>query len=336
MKKSGKIFVLIILALLNMYFVCAQTNITSLSRADFMFYNVENLFDCDNDPLTLDDEFTANGSRHWTKYKLEKKLKMLGRAILATSQWKSPTLIGLCEIENRNVLKSLLQISLLKFSNYGVIHRDSEDLRGIDVAIIYDTLKLELIFTKYYSINLIERPSREILYSKFRYQKDTLHIIINHWPSRYSGILASESKRIKASRKLRYICDSIFENNKKAKLIIMGDFNDNPTDKSLLELCHVSDKKKNQLINLMLDIEHGTHKYHSLWSLFDQFIISKSLLDSVESDYRVSSSVSQIKFLMENDPKYLGLKPFRTFYGFKYHGGYSDHLPILLTLKSLK
>lgn len=319
-----------------MHFVCAQTKIDTLIQIEFMFYNMENLFDCDNDPLTLDDEFTANGSRHWTKYKLEKKIKMLGRAILASNQWKSPVLIGLCEVENRGVLKSLIKNSLLRFSNYGIIHKDSKDLRGIDVAIIYDTLKLQHIFTKYYSIDLIDRPSRDILYAKFIYQLDTFHIITNHWPSRYTGTLASEPKRLSACRKLTFICDSILEKDNRSKLIIMGDFNDTPADKSLKELCRVSNPHKNYLINLMLNIKHGTHKFHSLWNVFDQFIVSKSLLDSVASGFSVYASVSQTKFLMENDTKYLGIKPFRTFIGFKYHGGYSDHLPILLTLKSLK
>lgn len=335
--KSKKYFLLLIYLILFANIVIGQESKSSYTQLEFMFYNVENLFDYENDSLTNDDEFTANGIRNWNKYRLDDKIKKLSRAILATNDWKPPALVGLCEIENRKVLDLLIKRSLLKNYNYDIIHKDSKDIRGIDVAIIYDTTRLRPGFIKYYTINLSGRPSRDILYTKFIYRKDSVHVLVNHWPSRYSGTLQSESSRLIASKKLKSICDSIFRTNKMAKLIIMGDFNDNPTNKSIKNLCKNSDTiGENYLINLMQGVRYGTYKFHGIWSIFDQFIISSILVDSLGSDFEINSSVSQAKFLYEKDEKYLGLKPFRTFIGFKYHVGYSDHLPILLKLRSLK
>jgi len=325
------------LLILISHLVIGQEDKINTTQLEFMFYNVENLFDCENDSLTKDDEFTVFGARKWNNYKLDKKIKMLSRAILASNDWKPPAVIALCEIENKKVLELLIKESLLKAYNYGIIHKDSKDLRGIDVAVIYDTLRIQAEFIKYYSINLSGRPSRDILYTKFIYREDSFHLLVNHWPSRYSGTLQSESSRLLACMKLKSVCDSVFTGNDMAKLIIMGDFNDNPNDKSLTELCDMSKSSGERfLFNLMRDTKQGTHKFHGIWNIFDQIIISKVLLDSLESDLIVRSSVSQVKFLFESDEKYLGVKPFRTFRGFKYNGGYSDHLPILLTLRSLK
>lgn len=309
----------------------------SLANLEILFYNVENLFDCENDSLTNDNEFTALGVRHWSKFKLNKKVKMLSRAILASNDWKSPAIIGLCEIENRTVLNLLIQNSLLRDNNYGIIHHDSKDLRGIDVALIYDTLILQTEFIKYYVINSIARPTRDILYTKFIFDKEYFHILVNHWPSRYSGTLQSESGRMLASKKLKSICDSILKEDPKANLIIMGDFNDNPSNNSLQELCSlIKPSGEHYLINLMSNAKYGTLKFQGIWSVFDQFIISKTLLDSLALKFVVKSLISKVEFLYEKDKKYLGKKPFRTFNGYRYQGGYSDHIPILLRFRPLK
>lgn len=335
--KSIKYFILPLLLLNYSNIVAGQESNSKNNQLEFIFYNVENLFDLENDSLTNDEEFIANGIRNWNKYRLDDKIKKLSRAILAANDWKPSAIVGLCEIENRKVLELLLEKSLLRKYNYDIIHKDSKDLRGIDVAIIYDTTRLQVDFIKYYTINLKGRPTRDILYTKFIYGKDSFHVLVNHWPSRYSGTLQSESSRLIASMKLKSICDSIFITNKMAKLIIMGDFNDNPTNKSLKSLCEISEViGESYLVNLMNDMRYGTHKFHGIWSVFDQFIISKVLIEGLRSEFEVNLSVSQVKFLYEKDEKYLGIKPFRTFYGFKYNGGYSDHIPILLRLRSLK
>lgn len=310
----------------------------------FMFYNVENLFDTEDDTLINDDEFTPGSIKHWDIYKYNQKLKHISKTVLNTG-WEVPVLIGVCEVENRKVLEDLTgKTPLIKF-DYGIIHINSPDRRGIDVGLLYQKGIYRPIYHHAFEVKFSfepERATRDILYSKGAIGDDTFHIFINHWPSRWGGQAASEPKRIEAASVLRGIVDSIFRTDPDSKIIITGDFNDGPENNSILkELGAVGDQESLShpgLYNYMHKLKSagiGTHKYQMEWNTLDQFIVSSGLLmdtANIYTDYN-SATIFEAAFLLEEDPFNPGVKPFRTYAGPRYLGGYSDHLPILLKLK---
>lgn len=311
-----------------------------------VFYNVENYFDPLNDSLTNDDEFTPDGTRHWSWYKFNKKRSKIYKAITAFSQWKIPDIIGFCEIENRFVLEELIKKTPFIDQNYQIVHEESEDFRGIDVGLIYNPKTVWPLEHHMIKIRFPGKPNkrtRDILHFKALLKnKDTLHIFINHWPSKYGGAIATIPLRAQAARTLKSYTDSILKANPKAHIVITGDFNDTPNDESITKYLGAAEPGKNddgQLINLSKNISklgyNGTLRYQGQWSTIDQFIVSPQMLKK-ESKIFTSEKmlrVGQIDLLLEDDKKYTGKKPNRTFIGFKYHGGFSDHLPISLDLK---
>ena len=197
-----------------------------------MFYNVENLFDVFNDSLTNDDEFTPEGERHWNNYKFYKKLNNLSKVIIGIGEWNPPSVIGFCEIENRFVLNKLIYETPLKNFDYKIIHSDSPDRRGIDVAFLYRQSKFEPFLLLPVPIHFPDNPeskTRDILYVKGILNKtDTIHFFVNHWPSRYGGYEDSKPRRMCVASVLRSKVDSILSVNHHPNIIIMGDFNDEP------------------------------------------------------------------------------------------------------------
>ncbi len=329
---------IILMLMLHVYKLQAQ-QISAFNQFDtltVLFYNVENLFDDIDDQNLGDDEFTRDGLRNWNAFKYKSKIKKISQVILAVNTWEAPDLIGLSEIENWNVLNELSSNSLLSNIGYKIIHKESSDHRGIDVGLLYNPQKVSILDSAFYSLELTENIfSRDILYAKIKFRKDTLHVFVCHWPSRYSGALSSEVNRIKASNLLFNQCQKIFSENVNSKILIMGDFNDEPTDKSLQNLANnLMLNNKSLLCNLMdNEFDLGTIKFQNQWYLFDQFIISNNLLEN-ESGLRYLNppQICSLPFLLVKDEKYLGVKPFRTFSGYKFIGGYSDHFPILLKL----
>ncbi|MCF6356867.1 MAG: endonuclease [Draconibacterium sp.] len=313
-----------------------------------LFYNVENLFDTKNNPDTEDDEYTPDGDRHWTYKRLNNKLLNTSKVILSADGWNIPTVVALCEIENRDVLDMLIADTPLKSQPYKIIHKESPDHRGIDVAFLYNTEQFIPINYKYYPLKNRDgsiKRTREILYvSGVINGTDTIHFFVNHWPSRYSGLLETKQLRASAAKLLRQKVDDLFEQFHSPKIIILGDFNDNPTDESLSEILYAkrinSQIAENDLYNLSFDwgkARSGTLKYQSQWSAFDQIIVSGALLNAT-SGFVVkpqNATIINYPFLFEKDEKYGGLKPKRTYYGFSYLGGFSDHLPVLLKLEEL-
>lgn len=334
------------LSLLLFFGEIRAQNETSSSMEDslrVLFYNVENLFDPFDDSLTVDEEFTSEGSRHWTWNKFQDKLNRVYKTILAAGNPYPPAIIGLCEIENRFVLNQLVYHTAFSKLDYRIVHEESPDRRGIDVALLFDPKKFELLYHEAIEVNFPFAPevkTRDILYIKgLVFNEDTLHIFVNHWPSRYGGQIISEPKRKHVADLVKHKSDSLYCQIESPSIIIMGDFNDEPEDESLqmhLQASNIQDT--NRLVNMMLeeiggDIE-GSHKYQANWGLLDQFIVSRSLLAS-SSPLRVCNDkvlIFNASFLLEKDEKYLGLKPYRTFTGFKYNGGFSDHLPIYFDL----
>lgn len=349
--------IVIILSLLQIAFMsCStgerlsnnQSDFDEKQRGDFriMFYNVENLFDTFDDTLKNDNEFLPNQKKFWTWQKYQTKLNHIYKVIVAVGGWSPPEIVGLCEVENYFVLKQLLEETPLSKVNYGIIHKNSPDMRGIDVALLYQKDKFRPIYYRAIPINFKKknRKTRDILYVKgVANSKDTLHVFINHWPSRWGGQLKSEPKRIFVASVLRNTVDSIYQTNSNANIIITGDFNDTPENKSINSTLDAkvdfSNIHNNQLYNLssnwLVEEEIGTLKYRDEWSVFDQMIISGAMLNPTNGKLLDKDDAHLFKadFLFEQDEKFLGVKPYRTYHGYRYHGGFSDHLPIYLDLK---
>jgi endonuclease/exonuclease/phosphatase family metal-dependent hydrolase len=315
--------------------------------ARIAFYNVENLFDVYDDSLTRDEEFTPEGPRHWNNNKFYKKINNTYKVIMALSESGPPAIVGLCETENRFVLKKLVYDTPLKNFNYRIIQFESPDWRGIDVALLYRANLFEPLFSVaipvLFPFDTASR-TRDILYVKgVLLDADTINIFVNHWPSRYGGYMPTVPKRNFAAQVLKNKTDSILRINENAAILIMGDFNDGPQDESLSEVLVAKNPANyglnNELYNLMLtkqdDWHYGSLKYQQGWNRFDMMIVSGGLLDDT-SALHISGKKATIfhaPFLLEIDKTHLGQKPNRTYIGFKYHGGFSDHLPVYLDIK---
>ena len=315
-----------------------------------VFYNLENLYDPYNDTTTLDDEFTSGGTKRWTYGRFLQKLNHVAKTFLAIGGWEPPAIIGMCELENRYVLNKLIYETPLKKSGYRFIHYESPDARGIDVALLY---RPEL-FRVFYSKNIrIRFPgdtmmhTRDILHVKgVLFEADTVNIFVNHWPSRRGGYRESVPKRLLVAGTLRILLDSLFRNNPESNIIIMGDFNDEPDQPSISGILHATgfspQTRSDSLVNLMIpklrDRSMGTHKYQGKWAILDQFMVSGSLLLNQKGVKTSPESVHifTANFLSEDDERFLGSKPRRTYSGPRYNGGFSDHLPVYLDVWEVK
>ena len=276
-----------------------------------LFYNVENLFDTEDDTLKNDNEFLPTSKKKWTHSKWNDKTIKIAKIIAGNNY---PEIIGLCEVENRVVLEKIKNHYLFKNKKYAIIHFESPDSRGIDCAILYQYERVDLLSMRANKVNLNGRKTRDILSATFTHFKDTLTVFVNHWPSRYGGRVKSNSKRKKASEVLLLLMDSTSTHYPNHKIIAMGDFNDEPKDSSLKVLSNYSNRSEEL---------NGTLKYKGKWQVFDQFICSKN--------FYYNLTVYKPDFLLEKDKTYGGEKPFRTYYGPFFNGGFSDHLPIKLT-----
>lgn len=319
--------------------VIAQAKIETGNSAGIMFYNTENLFDTRNDSLKNDDEFTPEGTRHWTYSRMRHKWVGLSRVIINANGWEAPVIIGLCEVENRWVVNSMLYETGLKNLAYDVIHYESPDNRGIDVAMLYQTTRVSILYSQPIPVKIEgDRPTRDILFVKAVLDhSDTLFVLVNHWPSRWGGAVATHPKRRLAAKTLRHITDSLLAINKLSKVIIMGDFNEPPqSDIFKVDLNVGAPADDNWLVSPALDLPPGTGtlKYQHEWSVFDQIIVSRPLLTDTLGLGMQSPQLRIIRlpFLLMRDENYGGEKPFRTYIGFKYQGGYSDHLPVWIDL----
>ena len=316
-------------------------------RYRVMFYNVENLFDTVNDTLVNDEEYLPHETRGWNEEKYYTKLTNIYRVIISCGEWDPPAIVGLCEVENRSVLDDLVQHTPLRKFNYSIIHFDSPDRRGIDVAMLYrgdhfipDTaypVPVDFPFDR-------DSKTRDILYVKgYVDGRESLHLFINHWPSRYGGYEATQPKRNHAAITLRTAIDSIVRLEPHARILAMGDFNDGPFDESLVDYLgatpDTTGQKREGLLNLTAPFAtttlSGTLKYREGWNTFDQMVISANLFIREDGLYVTDSGarIHSPEFLLEEDETYLGLKPFRTYAGMRYLGGFSDHLPVFLDLK---
>ena len=286
-----------------------------------MFWNVENFFDWkDQGTGESDREFSSFGSRRWTKSRFYAKCDAIAKSVMWIGEryGRMPDVIGLAEVENKGVLTKLLNYTLLRKYGYDMVHQDSDDRRGIDVALLYRKSSMSCVSETFIKpvINGVEFPTRDILHACMRFSDGSdIDLIVNHHPSKYGGEKESEIKRYAAMEALRNICDSLGRDN----VIAMGDFNDTPDGSQFSMLDGVLDNKGISLY----ENHEGTIRYKGKWELIDFFLTGPEM-DVSEME------VVKIPFLTTYDRKYPGKKPLRTYSGPRYLGGVSDHCPILI------
>ncbi|MEM7105448.1 MAG: endonuclease/exonuclease/phosphatase family protein [Bacteroidota bacterium] len=334
MKKTFQLFLLLIVL---SAFAFKKGEVKEFSVA---FYNVENLFDTENDPDKEDDWFLPEGRNNWTSERYNKKLNDIAKVIDAMGQ---PTVIGLCEVESKTACEDLVSTDALKSSNYGFVHYESPDWRGIDNVLLYKKDELKDIESSIIRINfppevIEDYTTRDILYVKGKlHGKYLIHFFVNHWPSRRDGLKESEPRRTYIAEQLRQEVAKIKNDDPNARIIMMGDFNDEPDNNSLLNVLKASldvkSAKKTGLYNCMADLDAaglGTYNYRGNWNLLDQFIISKALLKKKSGLKKEETIIFREDWMMYKSDRF-GETPNRTYGGPNYYGGYSDHLPIKMT-----
>ncbi|MDN3641504.1 endonuclease/exonuclease/phosphatase family protein [Lutimonas halocynthiae] len=313
------------------------------------FYNVENLFDTVDDSLTFDEDYTLNGKNHYSKTDYIEKINKTARVISEIGSGKinsGPCIIGLAEIENFKVLDDLVHTIKLQNFAYQIIQKDSPDRRGIDVALLYreaDFLPLE---TKFIEVRLWNERgeriyTRDILYVNGILDNDEIHIIVNHWPSRRGGKSRSETKRMKTAYLVRQLTDSITLANPEAKILILGDFNDDPIDKSIKKGLLKPIQAENNVLypffnpmEVMFKKGWNSMSYRDGLHLFDQIILSSNLKSdnsSINGYVFYRAGIYNPSYLISQKGKYKGY-PLRSFENNRYAGGYSDHFPVYVQL----
>ncbi|MDY8135295.1 endonuclease [Aquimarina sp. 2201CG5-10] len=303
------------------------------------FYNLENLFDTKDNPHTLDDDFLPESEKNWNQKRYEKKLFKLGTAISNVGfnkTGKAPVILGVAEVENKAVLEDLARTKHLINKNYGVVHYESPDERGIDVGLLYQKDFFEVTYSE--SIKVLvdnengERDyTRDILHVTGNLNNEEIHILVNHWPSRRDGAELTAYKRITAAQKNREIIDRIIGENPNAKIMIMGDFNDDPSSESVKQ--HLVQQDLYNPMEWLHTRYRGTLSYRGRWNLFDQIIFSHNFHKYEKGNHSFSeAAIFDNDFLKIYKGRYKGT-PFRTYAGGKYRGGYSDHFPVYVQLK---
>lgn len=304
----------------------------------FAFYNVENLFDIYDDPITKDEEFTPTGKKNWTEERYQKKLEQLSTVV---ADLKFPEILGVCEIENKKVLSDWVAHRKLADQNYHIVHFDSPDKRGIDNGLLYrkdhfTVLEKEAIAINFPKEIVEDYTTRDILYVKGNYRGEVLHVFINHWPSRRGGLEASQPKRVYVASQLREKTDAILANNPKANILIMGDLNDETDNDSVAKTLGAAapDVSTPQyLYNFTQPLDaagEGSYRYKANWNMLDQIIVSPNMTSGKLR--AVKAHIFNPDYLNYLDKKY-GKKPNKTYGGPNYYGGYSDHYPVYLEVR---
>lgn len=333
------------------YFILALLVLTTgIGRAQehfrVMFYNVENLFDTHDDPQTRDEEFTPAGAKHWTQERYMIKLRKLAEVVDSVGGGEWPLVVGMAEVENRRVLEDFTEKTILADGNYGIVHGDSPDRRGIDVALLYRKDCLKILETEFLRLPFPEDTTirtRDVLYAKSLLQEDTIHFFVCHFPSMIGGERQSEWRRQRAAGVVRHKVDSLFRLNPSAAIMIMGDLNGKANTLAQKTMkTRSSDKRirRGELYNTgyyLLKKSYGSYRYKGNWQTIDHIIVSGGLLLK-ETRYRADRRVTvySAPFLLEEDRTYFGFKPRPTYRGPRYIGGYSDHLPLYIQLRSVK
>lgn len=298
------------------------------------FWNVENLFDTLDDPKINDEEFLPTSKKEWNDQKFQAKINKLAEAIASMNNGDGPDFLGLCEVENKFVLEILLSSKLKNFG-YGIIHEDSPDARGIDVAMLYKKSRLKFVSQKSAEVKLpTNYPTRLLLTAKFNVGDEPIVFSVNHWPSRRGGEEESEKNRIEAASTLKNLLDENYPNE---KIILLGDFNDEPNNRSIAEILSAENfncgdvkfdrQKFYNLAYTKMEQGLGSYKYRDQWDMIDQIIVSPNLLNGKIKYICESFEIYNPYFLQTHSGKYEGA-PYPTFGGARYLGGYSDHFSV--------
>ncbi|NQU88699.1 MAG: endonuclease/exonuclease/phosphatase family protein [Mariniphaga sp.] len=329
--------------LVAMIFSCQKNNDISRKKLTVVFYNVENLFDLEDEPGKSDEEFTPEGSKEWTQERLDKKLNDLSKVLSSVNKTELPEIIGLCEVENKKVLMDLVETDLLKARNYKIVHYESPDFRGIDNALIYRSDEFTVEESKPVKVvfeNDQDYVTRDILYVKGKTtNREILHIFVNHWPSRIGGEAETEPKRVKVASIIKSMVDSIQIAEKNPNIIVLGDMNDEPINKSMINILGAKDplvEPQAKLQNLMFEIDKqnlGSYNYQGNWNMLDNIIVSESLLDN--KGFTCSDKQGYVfhEEWMEFKNREGEMSPNRTYGGSNYYGGISDHFPVYIILE---
>ena len=329
----------------------ALFTVASLSAQDkpysVVFYNLENLFDIYNDPETHDDEFTPTGVKQWNQTRYEKKLWNMERVLfdIAAIQKDYPIVIGVSEIENRSVLEDLVSQPKLKGANYRICHYDSPDARGVDVAFLYrsDVFKLEGSDNiKLHVEGLPNFRTRDLVVMWGTIEDEPFYFLVSHWPSRLGGKEASQFKRDACATQIREIKDSLLRENPATKVIVMGDFNDDATDDSLVEVMGAKGSVKELEAgdffnpdNEMLRAGLGTLAYQDEWNLFDNICVTENLVNAEKGKLRIIKgkkfygNIFTRPYMLQLEGQYKNY-PLRTFVSNNFQDGYSDHFPVFI------
>ena len=321
--------ILYLLLSLNLYSLYGETRDENL----IVFWNLENFFDYHDDGTGESDaEFSSQGSRRWTSRRFYDKCHMVAKSLFWTGDiyGRMPDVIGVAEVENRKVLDRLIYSTLLRKYDYEVVHRDSKDRRGIDVALMYRSSVFELIDTSFHTpcLDGEKLATRDILNVRLRRISDSCiyDFSVNHHPSKYGGSKESEGRRVAAMKALAAVCDSLYtvapEQNYKG-IIAMGDFNDNPSGSQFVLL----EGRLENACSELYERGEGSIRFEGKWDLIDMFWVSESLLEGA------CCEILRIPFLITRDRKHPGEKPLRTYSGPRYIGGVSDHCPVTLLVR---
>lgn len=318
-----------------------------MERKVIAFYNLENLYDTLDDPATADEEFTPRGTRRFTSAIQQHKLSNLSRVISELGplyRYAPPEVLAVAEIENSRVLQQLIRQPLLAQVRYQIVHYESPDSRGIDVALLYQPRAFRVIASEPLSVALPggskeARFTRDILYVKGLMMNDTLHLLVNHWPSRRGGEVRSAPGRAAAAKRARQLIDSLQTVQPDAKVIVLGDLNDDPDSKSITRWLGASGKRNlaesHTLFNPWFDLYKrgiGTLANKDRWGLFDQILLSRSWLETDKGGWQwEGAGIYRKPFMVENIGRYKGY-PMRTWDGTRYRGGFSDHFPTFITV----
>lgn len=313
-----------------------------------LFYNVENLFDTINDPNVKDEEFTPEGPKRWNSAKYRKKMNNLEKVFYTVSAENKvyPAVIGVSEIENRNVLEDIVSQPKLLNANYQIVHYDGPDARGVDVAFFYrpDVFKYEGSYPiKTVIPDMPDFRTRDILTMWGTIDDEPFYFMVAHWPSRLGGQAASNPRREAAARIMKEAADSVLRQNPNTKIVMMGDFNDDPTDPSMDQVLNakmtVDELQAGDLFNPMRQLfndGYGTLAYQDAWNLFDNIVVSENLINSEPGSLKLEKTSKKYygniydrPFLKQTSGQYKGY-PLRTFVGNNFQGGYSDHLPVYI------
>ena len=314
-----------------------------------VFYNLENLFDTINDPNKNDEEYLPEGARKWTTYRYNQKLENMSRVLfdIAAEDRNFPTVIGVSEIENRLVLEDLLATQKLAKTNYRIVHYDSPDRRGVDCAFFYRPDQFKLEGSEAHKISFPGQPNfltRDLVAMWGKIDGEPFYFIVSHWPSRLGGKERSQHSRDFVAAKCKHICDSVRTVNPNTKVVIMGDFNDDATDASVVEVLgakgNMKKLEKTDMFNpfyAMLKAGYGTLAYRDSWNLFDNIVVSENLATGSTGALKVQKkegakfygNIFTRPYMIQQEGQYKNY-PLRSFVGSNFQNGYSDHFPVYI------